>query len=139
MIKFISKNKFLCFLGVAVIGAGVALMMVSQQVYTTERNVKNMNREALKAEWDIRALKAELAYLSRPDRLDQISSALTQSGANGDAVNYFPIATISLDMPAQSKTPAIIPIKKPHFVTYQNPVAQKQDFSTLLQTIGGDE
>jgi hypothetical protein len=132
MMSFITRNKLICFLVVAVIGSGVALMTVSQKVYMTERNVKNMNRDALKAEWDIRALKAELAYLSRPDRLDQISSALSKPFPSQPY--QFPVATVSLAMPNTENVPTIIPLKKPHYVANKKPT---DDFSSLLQTIGG--
>ena len=140
---FVRNNRLLCFLIVAVMVSGFGLVVVSQKVYDAQRAVKRMGQDALASEWDIRSLKAELAYLTRPDRLDQISSAFVQSisPAAGDFVPM--VAPVSFSLPsAPSSDVAVLPLKKPHYISTS--VSQKaetpsQNFSDLLNVVGGDE
>lgn len=144
---FVRNNKLLCFLIVAVVSAGFGLVVVSQKVYDAQRSVKKMGQRALASEWEIRSLKAELAYLTRPDRLDQISSAFVQSisPAAGDSISM--VAPVSFSLPSMpSSDVSVLPPKKPYYISAPVPVSQKMDkpsslqnFSDLLNSFGGDE
>ena len=138
---FFKNNKLLCFLIFAVVGAGFGLVVVSQKVYDVQRSVKKMSREALVSEWDIRSLKAELAYLTRPDRLDQISSAFVRSisPAAGNSISMVAPVSFSLSS-ASSSDVAILPLKKPRPILVSAPQktnASSKNFSDLLNVVGG--
>jgi cell division protein FtsL len=141
---FVRHNKLLCFLIVAVMCAGLGLVLVSQKVYDAQRSVKKMGQEALVNEWDIRSLRAELAYLTRPDRLDQISSAFAQSisPAAGNSVSIVAPVSFSLPSSASSSDAAIFPSKKPHYISVSVPQkveTSSQNFSDMLNIVGGHE
>ena len=148
MMKYIKTNLAIIIMGFAVLLSGGTLLLVSQKVYHAQKRVNNLSQVILATEWEIRTLKAELAYLSRPDRLEQISLAMTQSisPALGDKIA---IAPVSYQLPDEAINPslALIPHKKPsglNLVQYQKseptptPVIQKKtnDFSALLKSIG---
>ena len=58
--------------------AGAALLWTSQQVQTEERTLRQLNR-AIAAEVDaVRVLRAEWAFLNRPDRLEEMAKDLLQ-------------------------------------------------------------
>jgi hypothetical protein len=154
MIKYIQTNLAIIIMGFAVLISGGTLMLVSQKVYHAQKNVNNLSQDILATEWEIRALKAELAYLSRPDRLEQISLAMTQS-ISPDLGDRIAIAPVSYRLPDDITNPTLtlIPQKKPmgfRNITYQKPQTQNtqppspqpkksSDFSSLLQSIGGGE
>jgi cell division protein FtsL len=141
---FVRNNKLLCFLIVAVMCAGLGLVLISQKVYDAQRSVKKMGQEALVNEWDIRSLRAELAYLTRPDRLDQISSAFAQaiSPAAGNSVPIVAPVFFSLPSSVSSSDAAIFPLKKPHYISVSVPQkveTPSQNFSDMLNIVGGHE
>lgn len=152
MMKYITTNLTIIIMGFAVLLSGGTLMLVSQKVFHAQKNVNNLSQDILSSEWEIRALKAELAYLSRPDRLEQISLAMTQSisPSLGDRIA---IAPVNYTLPDDSANPMImlIPPKKPNgfnVVKYQEPAKnaapimqpkKQSDFTSLLQSIGGQE
>lgn len=153
MMKYIKMNLAIIIMGFAVLVSGGTLMLVSQNVYHSQKKVNSLAQNILSTEWEIRALKAELAFLSRPDRLEQISLAMTQSisPALGDRIV---IAPVSYTLPDETIKPtlALIPHKKPmgfKTVQYQKPTEnidnpitapeKTKDFSSLLNSIGGNE
>tara|TARA_B100001750_G_scaffold247285_1_gene272499 strand:- start:1429 stop:1941 length:513 start_codon:yes stop_codon:yes gene_type:complete len=120
--KFLKNNAFLLFLGISVIMAGGCLMVVSQKVYDRQKNVQALDEDILAKQWNIRALKAELAYLSRPDRIEQITTAIAQSeplpqGQSGIALVSYHIAE---DLPAGM---SLLPPQKPVNAVYHKPKA----------------
>ena len=161
--KLIKDNSLLLLLIVAVTVAGTSLMVVSQKVYDTQKNVQALDQELLAKQWDIRALKAELAYLSRPDRLEQITSAIAQSvNPTANNVSISPVAyQLSNDLPAgmsllpplkpasaifhKRKTTKYSPIKRvsaevaaPTKQIQKNNVKDKgAGFASLLENLGG--
>ncbi len=149
--KYIKDYALIITMGLAVILSGGTLMVVSQNVYETQRAIQEMDREAMMTEWEIRALNAELAFLTRPERLEQIASAITYSisPSMGDDILVVSPVSLSSMMPSPSRGDNIIlPDRKPA-VSYQRvsaPIPSRpqqttssQDFSSLLNSIGGSE
>jgi cell division protein FtsL len=140
MFSWIKNNLFICCLAIAVCGAGTTLIFISQKVYDAQRVVKSMDREALKTGWEIRALKAELAYLTRPDRLDEIASAIQSGSTKLPQGDVQVISPVKLSMP-QTEPNFIVPSRKPNmvFVTQKKEIKKTNstDFSNLLKTVGG--
>ena len=136
------NNALFCILIIAVLTAGSVLLVVSQKVYEAERSVKMMSENALSGAWEIRALKAELAYLTRPDRLDQISSAIIQPTSTAAQDNYI-VSPVSFSFTKDTKPAAIMPLRKPAIYRIASPEKVKksnqQDFSAMLNVIGGGE
>lgn len=140
------KNYALIFvMGMAVIISGATLMVVSQRVYETQRSIKQLNQEALMTEWEIRSLNAELAYLTSPERLEQITTAMTQSispVASATPIIFPSTSLVSYKAPDYS---SVRPLRKPASYTPQKPQIQKSpsksygDFSILLNQVGGRE
>ena len=144
--RFVRDNKLLCFLIFAVVVASVGLTLVSQRVYDAQRSVQKAGRDVVRVEWDIRSLKAELAYLTRPDRLDRISSNFVQSIAPAAGGYDVPASTVSFSSSLSSLPEAIspasfdapLPNKKP---VKSKPISvnKKSSFDDLLNGIGGRE
>jgi hypothetical protein len=128
--KFMKDNAVLIALSLAVIVAGGSLMIVSQKVYDTQKNVQALDRELLTKQWDVRSLKAELAYLSRPDRLEQISSAIAQSVP--PIAGSSPIAPVvyhlSKDLPAGM---SLLPPTKPVSAIHQKKKTVKHNIGAV--------
>lgn len=155
MIKVLRQNLLIIVLLVAVIATGAVLMVVSQNVYEKQSSIRDKGRDLVEQEWELRTLKAEWAYLSRPDRLDELSSAMGRGeavaaimpvhrqsevslGDNQDQVNL-----VSLSVPTPSNKPFYM-IRSTPAVSYKDAqpvktksVEPKGDFSSLLKTIGG--
>jgi hypothetical protein len=141
----------LVILGVAVLFCGGLLMLVSQNVYHSQERVNNLSKEILQAEWEIRALNAELAFLTRPDRLEQLSLAMAKSISPemgkvtmiAPADYLFPeadLAVTPIRKPASFKTAEPSREVAPQNVAYREEAQKpKKDFSRLLNDIGGGE
>ena len=148
--SFIKSYFSIIIMGIAVIVSGVTLMMVSQRVYETQNNVQTMSRDVLASEWEIRALRAELAFLTRPDRLEQISSAITNN-ISPLANDKIAVAPVFYQLP--DDVTRVIPSAKPLRVSVvsraevqpERVVPEKientasHNFSAMLSDIGGDE
>ncbi len=145
MTVLIKKNIVLICLSIFVLLCGTALMLVSQEVYQTQKHVSALEREKQMTEWEIRALNGEIAFLTRPDRMDKLSAVTAQSlePASGHSLVVSPVHFSVKDHMA------ILPRRKPaasSHVSVQNlspsPLIQQtkeQNFSTLLDIIGGNE
>jgi hypothetical protein len=146
---FIRNNVVILLLLAMVIMCGTALMLVSQEVYKTERMVTILERENQILDWEIRSLNGELAYLTRPDRMDQLSSAMGNDTHNSLAQKTIVMTPVDFSKlaPSHTITPVHKPnIKKPPSARTANRTAQtappkqtprQQSFSSLLDTIGG--
>lgn len=114
--KFLKDNALLLSLVVAVITAGGSLMVVSQKVYDKQRHVRSLDQQILTSQWDIRALRAELAFLTRPDRLDQITAAVSQADPLTDGRDGFaPVTFVYDDLPPSM---SLLPPSKPQGTIY---------------------
>ena len=110
LFQFAKNNVVTIFLGLCVIGTAFTLMIVSQEVYERQKKVNGLSRDVLQAQWDIKSLNAELSYLSRPERVEQISTAMAQthsSGMQSPMVNKV-ISPVSLQF-----TAPVVPVQKP--------------------------
>jgi|GEM_PF-6349198 len=70
------KNKFIICLIVTFVVSGVALVHVGQEVYKKKKTNKTLQKNITKVEKEIASLHAEIAFLSSPQRLDKIVSAV---------------------------------------------------------------
>jgi len=152
--KFLKRNVMIMIMGFAVMVSGGSLMVVSQNVYDKQSKINRMEREAQAIEWEIRALNAELAYLSRPDRMEQLASAMAQS-LSPVASNDIMVITPTSFSPFEPTTLSLIPNRKPAISNIRRVSApvriaqpspapqpqkqpkQSQDFSSLLDNLGG--
>ena len=82
----------------SVLVTGFMLFNVSQQVQESERQLKRVEKEIAREEEMIRVLKAEWAYLNRPDRLEHL------------AEQYLGMETMESE--AVLRTPASLPTKR---------------------------
>ena len=125
-------------LSIAIIGSGAILMAISHKVYKVQNNINKMDRAIIRETWEIRSLKAELAYLTRPERLEQISAAVA-NGENAKSVIISQIAPVSFDVKNEENDSLIlIPNKKPVFKISEMHYKKnetKTDFSSLLHTL----
>lgn len=138
---FLKNNKFLSFLVLAVFVAGVSLVIISQKVHDTQRKVRKMDRKSLVTEWDIRTLRAELAYLTRPDRLDEISSAFSKSISPTVIKKISIVSKVSFSSNKTVSNTPVIPNRKPTILMRSSTQDSKpkNDFLSLIKNIGGDE
>ena len=127
--KFLRDNIILILLTVAVIFAGGGLMTVSQNVYEKQKSVQQLDRDIFEKQWDIRSLNAELAFLSRPDRIEEISLAIAQSRSLENEPSFISPVTFSMseDLP---EAMSIMPMQKPMPPVYY---ARKQNVSVKSQ------
>ena len=147
MIKIILNNLTIIIISLAVITAGAILMNVSQKVYDTPKHVKNLDQNKLSIEWEIRALKAELSYLTRSDRLEQLSKAISQSSPKKTKETSSVI--LSSSSLSFSEIHSVRPQRKPiSQVRYTPPTSKtppkttpspQLEFSSLLNSIGDKE
>lgn len=158
ILKFFKTYFAIMIMGIAVILSGASLMIVSQNVFDKQAKIKRMEDEALATEWEIRALNAELAFLSRPDRMDQLASAMAQTispVASNDIMlispaSYSPFSPISLSViPNRKPSPTRVSTRvSSNVTTVAQNIPQKQpkpsptketNFLDMLNNIGGDE
>jgi cell division protein FtsL len=144
---------FLCF---CVIASGVSLVVVSQKSYETQKRVKTSSQDIQQKYSEIKALEAELAYLTRPARIAEIAAAIPEKQVLNTPSN--PVTPVSFsqfetmhDMQsAHSVRPRAKPIyqasfrAKPKAPEIQTPTPARtknevktNDFSSLLDKIGG--
>ncbi|PCI01231.1 MAG: hypothetical protein COB76_01835 [Alphaproteobacteria bacterium] len=145
--KFLRKNILILCLLVAVLATGGALTFVSQDVYDTQKSVGKKSRDLVAEQWELRALKAEWAYLTRPDRLDELSDA---SGAAQKKTSLSQTVVIQT-LVAEPVSFVPLPTPKPNSslsfgrspIQTAQPLAQssknKSSFTSLLKKIGGNE
>lgn len=132
----IREHKLICFLVLVVVLTGSALTLVSQKVYDTQKSVSGKSRDLVSEQWELRALKAEWAYLTRPDRLEQLSDASEQSKIMASK------SAQELMVEPASFVPTPTPKPLGHS-SIQNAVSSapksnnKSNFSSLLNMIGG--
>jgi len=139
MINLLRQNMVIIVMIALVGGLGATLMMVSQEVYEKQHQVQIMQHQQQILTWEKRALNAELAFLTRPDRLDHLTTAMAQSvkpAAVGTAMVVSPVEFSMMDKMS------VIPPRKPrlyHAAIEQQTMETQHDFSSLLQTIGTTE
>ncbi len=135
MISALKKNASLIVIALLVVLSGTALLHVSQNVYGQKQQVKKLTTEISKTEKEIRSLSAEIAFLSTPERLDQISSAITRSGT---PVQTPPMVIKANDLSSQTSLfQTIKPALKPVKARPVNQPEQTINFSNLISEIGG--
>lgn len=157
IVRWIKGNRFLLFLIIAVILSGGALVIVGQEVYKKEKLIQATNREIHQTEWSLKSLRAELAFLTRPDRIEALSQSLLSdiSPAVGQIEHMSWIEnnddkSISFDdqdTPSTTSSHVVLPRTKPVRVSNVSPseaISKETDkkqtsFSNLLNQIGGDE
>jgi len=149
MRKFFKQYLAIMVMGIAVVISSASLMVVSQNVYDKQSKIKRMEQQALATEWEIRALNAEMAFLSRPDRLDQLASAMANSISPATGADLMVIAPVSYTPFTQTDL-SIIPNRKPAISkalrvstpiikTSPTPTKTTQNFDSFLDKIGGSE
>ena len=146
------NNGLIVVLLIVVALCGTLLTLVSQEVYQMQRHVSALENEKQHLSWEIRALNGEIAFLTRPDRLDQLSEAIAQSISPS-------VAASAVIIPAQFSVlnqAAVTPSRKPAGAmtvsttqTVVNtpstskptstPAKSEHSFSSLLNKIGGGE
>lgn len=147
--KLIKSYLSIIIMGLCVIISGATLMVVSQNVYETQSRIQKMKQDALTAEWDIRALNAELTFLTRPDRLEQITTAMVQSisPASGDGIMVISPASFTSYTPQlyniipnrkPAKSLQRVSAPKPQKTTPTKVTKSNDDFSSFLDSIGGN-
>ena len=138
--RFVRKNKLICFLLLSVFATGGMLAFISQDVYDTQKSVLQKSRDVVAEQWELRALKAEWAYLTRPDRLDELSDASAQSKSSVSPQTVL-IQELSVEPVAYVPVPTLKPQGRSSIQSAQ-PLVQKSEnksnFSSLLNTIGGN-
>jgi len=159
LMRILRKNWMIVFLGISIVVTGGALVNVSHRVREKQKLVQDISRQIVEEGWAIRALKAEWAYLSRPDRLDELSQAVAQTEPSKPHrhVNMVVMPTLSastiqndLDISAvmqmrkpQNRQPHHLPVIKTVFEKTEPQGEEKQpaseNFLSLLQQIGGGE
>ena len=147
MISIIKNNMILIALSAIVLVCASALMMVSQEVYQTQKHVNVLEKEKQITEWEIRALSAEIAFLTRPDRLDKLSTVMMQSvqPSSGQSIVMSPVHFSALGQNAV--LPGRKPVSSKHASVQASPstvpvvptTQSRQDISSLLNAIGGEE
>lgn len=147
MTIFRGNLGLICLVG-AVIATGVILTVISQRVYDTQKQVRQKERELLSEQWEIRALKAEWAYLTRPDRLDALARAASQTRVGDVAatpvMQNLAIEPVVFSAPTPPAKPFYHGRSPVHPVSSDTPSPVKQekqetkiDFSDVLNKIGG--
>jgi hypothetical protein len=140
--NFLKNNKLIIFLLFAVIGTGTLLTLVSQNVYDTQKSVQTKSRDLVSEQWELRSLKAELAYLSRPDRLDHLFEASSQIGTEPTIVQILQSQnTLNMAPVSYVPVPPLKPLGRSPIHLTQPSASHPQtqsDFSSLLQSIGGE-
>ena len=131
--NILKRNTITILLVIAVFGSGMALTFVSQYVYDTGRALSKTEQDITDLQWTIKSLKAEQAYLTRPERLEELANAMdhsrppkTYAQAAAPVITAQPVAMIL--PPRKSAPPA--PSRQP--VTTEN-----KSFSNLLSQIEG--
>ena len=159
MLGFLQKNMLVITLLFAVIVTGGTLMVVSQNVYEKQGNIRNKSRILVEQQWELRTLKAEWAYLSRPDRIDELSTAMGKGQPAAAIISMQSVVRADDVTPVNMMVPT--PPNKPFYMirpasgsknmrqqtpsqTVAPSVAKtnpkpNNDFSSLLKTIGGGQ
>jgi cell division protein FtsL len=135
MMSAFRKNASLVMIALLVILSGTALLHVSQNVYSQKQQVKKIMTDISKTEKEIRSLNAEIAFLSTPERLDQISSAITVSVA---PTQPSPMVIKASDLSDQTSLfQTVKPIAKTIKLAPTPQREQTINFSNLISEIGG--
>lgn len=153
MMKLIRDNFLIGLLVVAVIATGGALTVVSHDVYDAQKSLQSKNGELIETQWELRALKAEWAYLNRPDRLNELYEAKNSGKAGAISVAkavpstgedmVHPVSFVPVPMAKPSVTLAVMTSSQAVAPTKTSaPVSEKSsgmNFGSLLKAIGGGE
>ena len=137
--KTIRANLALILLIGAVLTTGIALSFVSQKAHDAQKNVAEKSRDVVAQQWEIRALKAEWAYLNRPDRLEELSDASQQmktpaiASFGRENLDVSPVS-YQTPLPMVKPTPRAAIAKPAPVVEDEKPTSS---FSNLLDMIGG--
>ena len=123
------QNRFLLIMICCVALSGTALLHVSQNVYSQKKQVQSLNTQISKTEKEIKSLNAEIAYLSSPERLDHITSAMPKSSKSNDVPIVMTVNHLADAAPFQT----IIPSPKPYIAK-----ASSQNFASILDNLGGE-
>lgn len=118
-------------LALAAIALAAAVFAVTQSVQQREARVADLNRKLLSEQQTIRVLDAEWAYLTRPQRLEELMVLKTQRDVMPPTPA--PIATI---MPEDIKIePAAGIVEKPLEAPKKKVVAVKKESKPVKKTI----
>lgn len=123
----ILKYAFVIF---CVLASGIALLDISQRVQSAERELRSVERKVEHERENIRALKAEWAYLNDPARLE----ALVTNGLSMEMQDVGAITShLAEDMGEGYRTPTTN--EKPSSVFKRKPSNLVQDISYSPQPI----
>jgi cell division protein FtsL len=155
IVHFLRQNIGLICLFICVVVTGGALMIVSQQVYNAQNGIHKKSKIIAEQEWELRTLKAEWAYLTRPDRIAQLADASSSNGVVAIVnIDSMPVVNASY---VSNKTeynqsvtiePVVQKVSYGSIVPHSKPMQQKKRvnssakqnfFSSLLKILGTDE
>ena len=93
--------------------AAVVLFRVSQDVDALESNLASLNREILAEHETIRVLRAEWAYLNRPERLQRLAGHLTELAPLEPVQLVANAAAVPMPLPKPGETVSLASLALP--------------------------
>lgn len=141
--NYIRTNLALILLVGVVVFTGIALSFVSQKAHDAQRNVAEKSRDLVAEQWELRALKAEWAYLNRPDRLEELADASHQTKTTSTAmmVQTLDASPVAYHAPLPRVKPAPRAVVKAKANVETPAVVEEKklsaSFANLLDMIGG--